>query len=256
MPIPQQNIFMSLSNSIPSLGKFAGRFLTNSIFLGGLNNTEAIFPKGSRLNHSCNPNCVQSWNTITDRFHIHALREIKKGEELTIYYVDGRLSFQERQEQLKIRNYFDCYCSVCSLPVLERRQSDKRLISFQIAQEAIYLTTNARRGLNLIHKLLSIEKKEGRLLGNRQGFYFKAFEYSIALGDLARAKVFLEKAYEVCVLFEGEDCQRAFRYKHYLDNPKVHVAFRTQYDGERWDTAPPNGVDELEEWLWNVECVG
>ena len=62
------------------------------------------------INHSCEPNCEAS---IRDgRVLIHALRDIKKGEELTIDY--GEEYFKEFIEP------HGCKCVRCTRPVLKK----------------------------------------------------------------------------------------------------------------------------------------
>jgi SET domain-containing protein len=49
-----------------------------------------VFPSAARCNHSCAPNAHQSFDAhgcVT----VDTVREVKKGEELTIPYVDTRL---------------------------------------------------------------------------------------------------------------------------------------------------------------------
>lgn len=42
-----------------------------------------------------------------------ACREIRKGEELFISYIDESMPFQQRQEKLKAMYLFDCTCPKC-----------------------------------------------------------------------------------------------------------------------------------------------
>lgn len=46
-----------------------------------------------------------------------ALRDIRKGEELTISYIDETLPFKDRQAKLKTMYMFTCTCPKC-----DRRQ--------------------------------------------------------------------------------------------------------------------------------------
>jgi SET domain-containing protein len=43
-------------------------------------------PLGGFINHSTNPNCEKSENKFTKNFYLVATEDIKKGEELTVYY--------------------------------------------------------------------------------------------------------------------------------------------------------------------------
>ena len=43
-------------------------------------------PLGGFINHSTNPNCNKLENRFTKNFYLIANKDIKKGEELTVYY--------------------------------------------------------------------------------------------------------------------------------------------------------------------------
>ena len=43
-------------------------------------------PLGGFINHSTYPNCKKSENKFTRNLYLKAIRDIKKGEELTVYY--------------------------------------------------------------------------------------------------------------------------------------------------------------------------
>ncbi|KLU85534.1 hypothetical protein MAPG_04557 [Magnaporthiopsis poae ATCC 64411] len=83
MPLERQREFLSLHNKDAG-GPYplAGIFDTNSIPLGDAG-SGAVYPTVCRLNHSCRPNCMTSWNTTLRRQTVHATRRIEEGEELT-----------------------------------------------------------------------------------------------------------------------------------------------------------------------------
>eukprot|EP01114_Cavostelium_apophysatum_P023782 TRINITY_DN9071_c0_g1_i1.p1 TRINITY_DN9071_c0_g1~~TRINITY_DN9071_c0_g1_i1.p1 ORF type:complete len:489 (+),score=101.58 TRINITY_DN9071_c0_g1_i1:68-1534(+) len=77
-----------------------------------------LFTLHSCLNHSCKPNAevVGGIKEITDsRIRVICLRTIKKGEEITISYVDfpHLKEVGERQKELKGCYLFDCGCAKC-----------------------------------------------------------------------------------------------------------------------------------------------
>eukprot|EP00934_Nitzschia_sp_Nitz4_P007108 Nitzschia sp. Nitz4//scaffold399_size11037//1658//3136//NITZ4_009050-RA/size11037-processed-gene-0.0-mRNA-1//1//CDS//3329550319//7098//frame0 len=81
-----------------------------------------IYPKLSRVNHSCNPNAViqtQHAEDSHDQQCIVAASDISKGDEITISYL-GLLIYAEpriRKEKLLQTKYFECQCSRCSKPL-------------------------------------------------------------------------------------------------------------------------------------------
>ena len=72
-----------------------------------------IYGAASLMNHSCNPNCIQTFvgNTIV----IKAAKDIKAGQELTISYgpLFSKVKWEERQFILKHQYFFTCHCEKC-----------------------------------------------------------------------------------------------------------------------------------------------
>lgn len=58
---------------------------------------------------------------------MHALREINKGEEITIAYLGPLKTRKARQEALHEKFNFTCLCYLCSLPPEQSQESDRRL---------------------------------------------------------------------------------------------------------------------------------
>lgn len=82
MPLESQRGFLSLYNKdAGGPHPLAGIFDTNSFPLGGAAEG-AVYPTVCRLNHSCRPNCMASWNATLRWQTVHAVRRIEEGEEL------------------------------------------------------------------------------------------------------------------------------------------------------------------------------
>lgn len=77
----------------------------------------ALSPTAALLNHSCLPNSSFSgyWDADNESLVIRIVseREIKKGEEITISYVERYANMESRREALK-RYGFTCQCERCS----------------------------------------------------------------------------------------------------------------------------------------------
>merc|ERR1712062_565417 len=89
---------------------------TNSIekeFIG--KKVKMIHPLASLLNHECSPNVILSYSGIPQghNLQIRATKDIKKGQELTVSYIDQLLPTLIRQKILKEDKMFDCHCSKC-----------------------------------------------------------------------------------------------------------------------------------------------
>ena len=90
-PLPK-NLTIKESK-INGLGVFATEDINNNNVLGvshikDLKAEDGYWrtPLGGFINHSSNPNCKKSENKFTKNLYLTTIKNIKKGEELTIYY--------------------------------------------------------------------------------------------------------------------------------------------------------------------------
>lgn len=77
----------------------------------------AIFATASRLNHSCVPNVHHCYNPSLQQETIHAVRDIRAGEELVTNYLGATchtLTRAQRWEILRANFGFTCQCEACS----------------------------------------------------------------------------------------------------------------------------------------------
>ena len=137
----KKNQFLSLHNARPDL-QLLGLFGSNSITIPklGSDSTEpgrpkaAIFPTLSRINHSCSPNVVWSWNKQRNKEEMRAIVDITTGSEMMASYVNILLPSNIRREELAYKYNFNCECQICSLCSDNLKSSDlkrKKVIEFQ-----------------------------------------------------------------------------------------------------------------------------
>lgn len=74
-----------------------------------------LYPLAALVNHSCAPNCVQSF-TSGGVIEVRVMRALAEGEEVTISYVDLAQPPKERRAELLGRYCFECACSACVQP--------------------------------------------------------------------------------------------------------------------------------------------
>lgn len=85
----------------------------------------ALFPIICTMNHSCEPNCTVLY-TKDGNAHVVAVRDIRKGDELCICYID--IDEDVRTREANLREYqFKCFCSRCS--------DERRAIDLTVAQQ-------------------------------------------------------------------------------------------------------------------------
>lgn len=119
--------------SLHTLTKLFWVMRTNSIELptsvhGGIGSM--LDPVFAKLNHSCNANAMlyRPWHASTSGWNLECsphpeqrsvfatvipLRDIRAGEELTIFYSDPTSSVDERNMKHRDNYYFDCTCLRC-----------------------------------------------------------------------------------------------------------------------------------------------
>jgi hypothetical protein len=248
--------FFSLHNSTPGDSyPLTGIVKTNALSLGSNSRVGGIFPTISRINHSCRPNTQHTWNSSTGHETIHAIRDIKKGEEITISYNLGGPS-QPRMQRLKRSYGFDCTCDLCSLTDEALKISDAHQLRIQYLDDAIGDpdTATERPGIALAHcrELLSLYEMEAITDPRVARVYYDAFQICITHGDEARASIFAQKAYETRLYLEGEDSPDTQKMKSFMANPADHMAFGLSESWEQSKEAVPKNVDaqEFDRWLW------
>lgn len=50
-----------------------------------------VYIQAAMINHSCNPNCVQTF--VGDKLYIRTIRDVQRGEEITITYIGKEFTF-------------------------------------------------------------------------------------------------------------------------------------------------------------------
>jgi SET domain-containing protein len=123
----QQRDFLSMHNIHPyrnAAEQYLGIFRTNSLPAEAVGDKGAIFLEACRINHACDNNAQKNWNEKIKRHTVHALRDINKGEEITITYLGPLKNRKARQKALQERFGFTCLCRLCSLPPEQSQESD------------------------------------------------------------------------------------------------------------------------------------
>ncbi|KAF8754331.1 SET (Su(var)3-9, Enhancer-of-zeste, Trithorax) domain [Rhizoctonia solani] len=151
LPSTDKAVFLALSYAKPNVSAQDipfEIFQTNAISAG--QRGTGLFPRTARLNHGCSRafGAVYSWRDAEGVLVVHAIRDIPKGQVCTIIirhsasgtgctkpgvqeilttYTNTKRRRSDRQAHLRAHYYFDCACSVCSLPKEESAASDRRL---------------------------------------------------------------------------------------------------------------------------------
>ncbi|OTA91097.1 hypothetical protein M434DRAFT_33017 [Hypoxylon sp. CO27-5] len=186
--------------------KIMAIFLTNNAAMGfDAENGQGIFPKYSRLNHSCLPNATWTYNPETERMDVYAHQDIAVDEEITISYVDPITPSSVRMEKCQKGFGFACDCVACEGSEHEIRETRRQrifdlysLIESDIEGNLDFdeLLQSADENLDRASEYIALLQDEG-IVGVElaEGYEFCAFFHAIK-GDYDEASSFGEKALE------------------------------------------------------------
>ena len=126
-----QILYSDLQNCKSPLeaGPLMGRLRTNGFTFcpyEGSPPHAGVFPTFARCNHSCGPNAQARFNYSTWAIELRATRNIQRGEEIFISYVDVLQNSIQRRAQLVTAYDFTCRCKWCTLPRAKLVESDAR----------------------------------------------------------------------------------------------------------------------------------
>lgn len=249
----QQRAFLGLHNCHGTkLSPFLGISKTNMLGLGSPPIGGGLFIEASRINHACKPNTQNSWNERIGRETIHAVRDIKKGEEITISYIGYFATYAERQSYLKDKFKFDCACELCSLPPDQRMASDERLsIIHKLDQAILSAGSNVKLGLGMVHGMLSLLEAEGMYNSQVYRAYYDAFQMMAATDDKARAAELIRMALQHAKAVEGNDSETVKNFERLVTNPTRHMAWGLYGRKRAQETSPADKDSQaFETWLW------
>ena len=115
----------------PSARKTAeGIWHTNNYTYSDLEDQEreVVYPQRSRINHSCRPNCTQTFNHDTNRGEVRCVVAVSKGDEITISYLTLLTAGNRMQRQASLleTHHFVCLCEACTQSPSCQHASDLR----------------------------------------------------------------------------------------------------------------------------------
>jgi hypothetical protein len=255
LPKESQRAFLSLHNNYPGKNPLSNIIRSNGYPLGPGSDVGGIFANISRINHSCRPNAVHSWNPLLNVETVYAVRPIKSGEEITLSYHAGGPS-TTRKEILKEGFGFDCTCEICSLPEAELRASDSRLIRAQNLDSTIGNPESVRyspgKVLRNCKTLMGIYEDEGIKDDRLSRLYFDMFQVVNMHGDLARASVWAKKYCEEKKRSAGRDSVDLLEMMPFVKDPAKHGSFGSTKNWKTGVKDVPKDLDKeaFEKWLW------
>ncbi|CAI4219758.1 unnamed protein product [Parascedosporium putredinis] len=188
-------------------------FLTNNLDMGP-GAGAGVFPRFSRMNHSCTPNIFDAYNPASGRLTVHAARFVAAGEQLHSAYVEPLWPRSRRVRKLRAWG-FECACAACSDESLgaareEAFALDDELAEYvewleeppegEVSDEEMPYLASSEDAWRAAQRMLAILREQG-LSGDA---LFSAYRYCSRIkyeqGDLAAALQFGRKAreHEIC----------------------------------------------------------
>ncbi|KAI0145065.1 hypothetical protein GGR57DRAFT_517725 [Xylariaceae sp. FL1272] len=198
-------------------------------------------------------NCQKSWNKNIKGHTVHALRDIDEGEEITIYYLGSDKGRDARNEDLKRKFAFTCSCRLCSLPSDQSKASDKRLERISELDELL-----SQGGPMMIWSSPLQMLRYGPYDIGLPRAFFDAAQIVLYNGDLARGRIFLERAISGWRCSGGDDDERVLQHGYLVHDPSQLPMYGLS---SKWKTSMdevPSGLDPdaFEDWLWKRDMTG
>ncbi|RSL50066.1 hypothetical protein CEP54_012108 [Fusarium duplospermum] len=258
-PPNYRKAYLELWNSYPDESKEVAIAWTNALPLGPKSSNSGVFLQASRFNHSCLPNAQETWNENLEKLTIHACTDIEEGQEITITYLKKLAGRKARQQALQDDCRFRCLCSLCSQAGTQRKLSDERLEEIQKLNNEVASTMahqlDPLSNLHKIHRMLELMTKEGIRDVRLPKAYQLAFLTTISHGDLARARIFADRAFHSRRTVEGDDSPMVAKLEQLTRHPDRHLDYRRNGKWKSNIEDAPGGfpVIDFENWAWRQD---
>lgn len=207
-----QTAIMSLHDAYAACGQItlAGIVSTNSHTRGSGCTGGLVCVEGSRFNHSCTPNCEQSWDEGAGRLSIFASAPIRAGTELCIFYVEVRRPAAARRSELQKKYRFPCDCARClASDAGESGESDQRRERILALEEAALVAVAAQEGLEAValvrEALLLLDEEALRLNRVRLRLCCLAQTASQRTGEARGTAAWAAEAYRLSCACNGPE---------------------------------------------------
>jgi hypothetical protein len=182
-------------------------------------------------------------------------------QEITIYYLGVLNSRETRQQALRKKFAFTCACRLCSLPLAQSQESDRRLeeilkLDGLIGRDGLPgILSNPLRIFRYIDQQIQLYNEHGPDDNGLPRAFMDAAQVAIANGDLARARIFVERAVLGWTVLEGEDGPRVLQFRPLSQDPSKHELYGSSM---KWKSAVgdiPQGLSsqDFDSWLWRRE---
>jgi hypothetical protein len=191
--------------------------------------TDTDRAQAARFNHSCSPNVYHRYNPDIDRLTIHALRDIRPGEEICTAYIDICSDTAERRRVLQHWG-FECCCETCEAHDLARDARRKKLGELMAVMQRRenkrsfenWGTWDYAEALTTVEEIISLMLEDGLEETDTLGeAYEVAAEYNLAMGCKEDAIKWAEKDLEIERKCCGEDSNEYIKALSLLESARA-----------------------------------
>ncbi|KAI0479620.1 hypothetical protein F4859DRAFT_529787 [Xylaria cf. heliscus] len=176
------------------------------------------YPDIAKINHDCRPNVHYRITNAT--ITTIASRDIQRGEELTVSYVDVFLPSRERKQRIQSWG-FECACTLCQGPKNETIASDKRLHRIKQLKADLNnfkeMKVTAETGV----EYTALHEEEG-LHAHLGSAYTRAALNFALFGDEKRSREYALRATEELSLEKGPESGDAQAMRGLAEDPRAH----------------------------------
>ncbi|TGO32312.1 hypothetical protein BHYA_0329g00040 [Botrytis hyacinthi] len=243
-----------------------GAYILETANPGGSQNLHkrgGLFPNACRINHACDRNAGAHWIESSQQIAVTALKDICKDEEITINYLGLNKTRRARRASLQRDFGFNCSCGLCSLPQNESKNIDRQLSEIPKLSLFIFgrITASRRarplRELHEFDQLVRLYNEQETGIADMGRIYVTIAESVLKHSDLARGKIFAERAISDFEMVYGSGCMEIQKWKYLVDDPTKYESFGYS---KAWKTTVdeiPTDIshDKFEDWLWKRERV-
>lgn len=147
--------------------------------------------QAARVNHSCAPNVFHRFNANISSITMHALRDIKPGEEILTSYIDICQPTSQRR-RIMYHWGFKCKCEVCCAHDVDqdwrRKRLEELLASIRETEynraEQSWSQWDYGRALSAVAEAMALMEEEGMYESDTLGeVYAHAARYAAAMGE-------------------------------------------------------------------------
>ncbi|KAF3812017.1 hypothetical protein GCG54_00002970 [Colletotrichum gloeosporioides] len=183
----------------------------------------------SKINHSCRPNAVAQWDWESLTHNLYAVRDIATDEEITISYIPGLKTSQERYEYANQYLGFNCTCSLCMAPGEFVDLSDSRVNEILLLEQALvdYRHIAPAESVAMAELLVGLYEQEGLAALIGKAYAIAALEWN-GVGSEYQARLWAYRSVQAGLTSSIESGVQDYLpdMENLLDGARKHWSWR------------------------------